>query len=178
MNKFVKLPLFLGITCLVCGGLLAGVVFLTEGTIQKAAEAKLAEGYRNMYNTDSVEVKNIELESTVDESIKGLAVVTHSSKQSAVYKLTSTSPYEKMTFYVGISFDNNRVDGYYSIDTNTQSIGYDQYKKNDKISSGMKGYDGSGDLVIAGVTAKYTTSGVQASIKKAFDDYNAREWGE
>lgn len=177
MNKFVKLPLFLCATCLVAGGLLAGVVALTNPIIEKQKAEKLAAAYKNMYNVDTVTVENIEL-GEVDESIKGLAVVNHNNKSSAVYKLTSSSAYEKMTFYLGISFTTNTVDGYYCLDTNTQSIGYDQYKNSDKITTGMKGYDGTGELVVTGVTAKYTTDGVQAAVKKAFADYNSRTWGE
>ena len=43
----------------------------------------------------------------------------------------------------------------------------------------MSGYDGSGDLVIAGVT--YTSKGVTEAIKEAFNDFNKRpstDWGE
>ena len=43
MNKFIKLPLFLGLTCLIAGGLLAGVVYLTDGPIEEAKIKKLQE---------------------------------------------------------------------------------------------------------------------------------------
>jgi len=182
MNKFVKLPLFLGLTCLVFGGMLAGVVALTEPVIQAAKEAKLNAVYKNLYNDESAtKVKEIELAAGHSEKILELVTVNHSDEVSAVYKLKSKSTYEQMIFYVGISTSSNVVDGYYLLESNTPSIGYDQYKNNDTISEGMSGYDGNGDLVIAGVTAKYTTSGVAEALKEAFKDFNKRpstDWGE
>ena len=158
MNKFIKLPLFLGLTCLIAGGLLAGVVYLTDGPIEEAKIKKLQEGYRNMYNVDEVETTDIELGDAANKTLLGLTVVKHNDTKSAVYKLSSTSGYETMTFYLGISFDTNTVDGYYNLDTSSQSLGY----------------DGKGSFVVSGVT--YTSNAVKEAISVAFNDYNARTW--
>lgn len=180
MNKFVKLPLFLGLTCLVFGGMLAGVVALTEPVIQKAKEEKLNAVYKNLYNDESAtKVKEIKLADGHSEKILELVTVNHSDEISAVYKLKSKSTYEQMIFYVGISTSSKVVDGYYSLETNTTSLGYNQFKNNESVSELMSGYDGSGDLVIAGVT--YTSKGVTEAIKEAFNDFNKRpstDWGE
>ena len=174
MNKFIKLPLFLGLTCLIGGGLLAGVVYLTDGPIEEAKIKKLQEGYRNMYNVDEVETTDVELGDAANKTLLGLTIVKHNDTKSAVYKLSSTSGYETMTFYLGISFDTNTVDGYYNLDTSSQSLGYSHYKDNKDISNRLDGYDGKGSFVVSGVT--YTSNAVKEAISVAFNDYNARTW--
>ena len=79
-----------------------------------------------------------------------------------------------MTFYLGISFDTNTVDGYYNLDTTSQSLGYSHYKDNKEISNKLNGYSGNGNFVVAGVT--YTSNAVKEAINVAFTDYNARTW--
>ena len=79
-----------------------------------------------------------------------------------------------MTFYLGISFDTNTVDGYYNLDTSSQYLGYYHYKDNKDISNRLDGYDGKGTFVVSGVT--YTSNAVKEAISVAFNDYNARTW--
>ena len=50
MNKFIKLPLFLGLTCLIAGGLLAGVVYLTDGRSEHLLELTWLRDWDHPYN--------------------------------------------------------------------------------------------------------------------------------
>lgn len=175
MNNTIKLPLFLGATCLIAAGLLSAVVAITDPIIEAQKIEKENAAYQALYEGEEISTEAITFEGA-NENIIDIKKVTHNSKISAVYKMKSTSSYETLTFLVGISFDSKTVDSYACVDTSTASLGYGNFKKDDKVSSLYDGYDGNGTPIIAGTTV--TSKAVKASMDIALKDFNARNWEE
>lgn len=178
MNKFVKLPLFLSLTCLVAGGLLSGVVAITDPVIEAAKTEKLSKAFKEMYKDDTATVtKTITMTAEESEAtgIQNINEVSHSGKESIVYLTKSKSAYEQMTFYVGISKESNTVDSYYCLEANTTSLGYGNFSNNDAVNDLYNGYDGSTTEIISGTTV--TSKAVKVAIDNALEDYNSRYLG-
>lgn len=176
MNKLVKMPLFLGVTCLVCGGLLAGIVALTDPVIEKNEQERLSAAFRTMYDDESALVTKTIVINEEGNPISEINDVTHTGGESAVYKVTSSSSYERMTFYVGISRENNTVDAYYSLSTSTSSLGYGNFQNSDNISNLYQGYDGNGTIIVTGTSV--TSRAVKVAVDACLDDYAVRYLGE
>lgn len=175
MNKFILLPIFLGVTCLVAGGLLAGVVFLTDPVIEQAKKERLAQGFKKMYKDDNATVLE-QKEITDSEYFTSISKVNHSEKLSYVYLCKSTSQYEIMTFYVGFNSETQKVDGYYFLESSVSSLGAGKFKNNKSVTGLYKDYDGSGNSIISGVT--FTSKAVQESVNQALNDFKTRDWSD
>lgn len=181
MNKFIKLPLFLGLTCLVAGGLLAGVVALTDPVIESAKLERLSKAFRVMYDDESaLSTAQAELskEFIDDNKILSINKVTHSGVLSYVYQCKSKSAYEEMQFYVGIDYAKKEVDSFYALESNENSLGYGNFSNNDSVTELYSGYQGKGDKIIANTTI--TSKAVQEAINRAYADFLTRsaQWGE
>ena len=174
MENFVKLPLFLGATCLIAAGLLSGVVAITDPVISDNLVAKANKVYENLYEDQKIGATELIAEN-VNDSIVEVIKVEHSDKVSAVYKLKSKSSYETLTFYAGISLETKTVDAYYLFDKSTASLGYDNFKKNESIASKYNGYDGTSSVIVSGTTI--TSKAVKVAIDAALTDFNSRTWG-
>ena len=174
MNNFVRLPLFLGATCLIAAGLLSGVVAITDPVISDNLVAKANKVYENLYEDQTINSTELVAEN-VNDSIAEVIKVVHNNQQSAVYKLKSKSSYETLTFYAGISFETKTIDAYYLFDKSTASLGYDNFKKNDSISSLYSGYDGTTSVIVSGTTI--TSKAVKVAMDAALLDFNSRNWG-
>lgn len=181
MNKFVKLPLFLGVTCLVAGGLLAGVVALTDPVIESARLERLSKAFRVMYDDESaLSTAQAELskEFINENQILSINKVKHSGLTSYVYQCKSKSAYEEMQFYVGIDYSEKAVDSFYMLETSEHSLGYGNFSDNDSVTELYSGYQGKEDKIIANTTV--TSKAVKAAVDRAYADFQTRSatWGE
>lgn len=181
MNNFIKLPLFLGATCLIASGLLAVTVGCTDPIIEQHKLDRLAKAYENMYSGEAVEVlDSFELTDEFMEANKiyGLTRVKHGEATSAVYQVQSESSYEIMQFYVGISFEDSSVDGYYLLESNKASLGQGHFKNKDEVMGVLNDYNGGAtqNPIISGVT--FTSKAVKAAVDSALNDFKTRNWEE
>lgn len=177
MNKFIKLPLFLGATCLVAAGLLAGVVALTDPVIEQAKTEKLSKAYQNMYSGQTVTVLQTFTpdEGTIEATgIQDIARVEHNTDVSVVYKMKSDSSYEKMLFFVGISTATDAVDSYYYLESTENSLGTGNFKNSDTVTEKYEGYTGDTTVIFSGTTV--TSKAVKTAIDTALNDYRNRVW--
>lgn len=186
MNKFIKLPLFLGITCLVAGGLLAGTVAITTPIIEQARLDRLAKAFKKMYKDETastvgvLDEEDLGSEFVTEKGILSITKVSHKDKSSIVYQCKSKSAWETLTFYVGFDEGKQVVDGYYCLETSTQSKGYGNFKNNSTVIGKYKDYDGTGSVILTGTTV--TSKAVQKAVDTALDDLKTRDfsnaWGE
>ena len=170
--KSIKLPLFLGLTCLIAGGLLTAVYMVTNPIISQREQDNLSAAFKTMYSDETATVTNTITIEDENASFTEINEVTHANGQSVVYLANSTSSYERMTFYVGISRETNTVDGYYYLTTSTSSLGYGNFSNSDTVSDLYQGYDGTSEIIISGTSV--TSRAVKASIDNCINDYKIR----
>ena len=170
--KSIKLPLFLGLTCLIAGGLLTAVYMVTNPIISQREQDNLSAAFKTMYSDETATVTNTITIEDENASFTEINEVTHANGQSVVYLANSTSSYERMTFYVGISRETNTVDGYYYLTTSTSSLGYGNFSNSDTVSDLYQGYDGTSEVIISGTSV--TSRAVKASIDNCINDYKIR----
>jgi len=180
MNKFIKMPLFLGVTCLVAGGMLAGVSALTDPIIKAAKLEREAQAFIVMYNDENVKLSDqITVDSATSEAtgIQTISKVEHKDGISIVYKMKSKSKYETLLFNVGISQEAGAVDNYYFLEkvNSTSDLGTNVFSQNDVVNDLYKGYAGGGYGIVSGVSV--TSNGVGAAIDNALKDFNDNRKG-
>lgn len=180
MNKFIKMPLFLGVTCLVAGGMLAGVSALTDPVIAAAKLEREAKAYIVMYNDENVKLHDqITVDSATAEAtgIQTISKVEHKDGISIVYKMKSKSKYETLLFNVGIDQDAGAVDSYCFLEkvNSTSDLGTNVFNQDDKVNELYQGYTGGDKLIFSGVT--FTSDGVRAAINNALADFNENRKG-
>ena len=180
MNKFIKMPLFLGVTCLVAGGMLAGVSALTDPIIKAAKLEREAQAFIIMYNDENVKLSDqITVDSATSEAtgIQTISKVEHKDGISIVYKMKSKSRYETLLFNVGIDQEAGAVDNYYFLEkvNSTSDLGTNVFNQNDKVNELFTGYTGGDRLIFSGVS--FTSDGVRAAIDNALADFNANRKG-
>ena len=89
--KSIKLPLFLGLTCLIAGGLLTAVYMVTNPIISQREQDNLSQAFKTMYSDETATVTNTITIEDENASFTEINEVTHANGQSVVYLANSTS---------------------------------------------------------------------------------------
>lgn len=177
MNKFVKLPLFLGGVCLIFCTSLAVVVNICQPRIAETNAKKEKEAYQSLYagvNLD--DIINITDEISFDgfKQIDKLVVIPHESDLSCVYSLTSEDPQSgSVSFMLGIDLNNNVVDSYAVIANNNSGYA-SAYENIDNIKEALVEYGKTGkkdDFYYTGGATK-TDRVMRNAVNQAFKHYN------
>lgn len=179
MNKFIKLPLFLGICGAACGVVLAGINSLTADQIQRNKETKANAGYLKMYEEFGVTIDHLsDAELTADLTAAGCSakkIVLNDSVKGITYTCEVQGYGGAVSFQV--AFGNGQYIGYTDLG-NTETSGYGK----DLISSLpelIKGIDSNKDLATedpykSAMSGKSVTGKAIAScINVCASDYNA-----
>ena len=174
MNKFIKLPLFLGGVCLFFGTALAAVYNVCQPVIEHNEMVKRNEAYQVLY--DGVQVDGIK-EVTYDfasngyTNITGLVEVPHGSASSYVYSLTTDNPQSgTVSFMLGIDKTSGKIDSY-SMITNNNSGYASKYENNETTLSELKTYTGQNEFpAYAGATK--TKNAMKKAVDQALAHYN------
>lgn len=177
MNNYVKFPLILGLTCLVCGGALAGINYLTRPYIQANEDKKAGQALDNIIGKDnysSVETVEASIESANIVEVK--KVTLNSGKIAYYYQLKSDKGYSG-TVTFGTAFDENGVMGYSFISGDEDDLGLQVAMKNDKWNEALATYDPSagGNINFTGGSAAATIPAIKAAIDTAYADYMAKQ---
>ncbi len=177
MNKFIKLPLFLGSTCLVFCAALASVVYICEPVIAKNEEKKEKEAYLKLYeDVDEDDIFNLQDSSKSDKKeliqnskISKIAAVEHGDI-SYVYTIKTKDPQSgPVTFMLGISSTSNKVDAYSMVSNN--NAGYAKYYDNN--STVLEDILEDGKVTSAGATK--TQNAVQEAIDACLSNYESNK---
>lgn len=172
MNKFIKLPLFLGSVCLVFCSTLAVVVNVCQPIIAKNEEMKENKAYEQIYT--GVDVENItkykELDLSNYSQINSVALVPHNGVESYVYTLTTKDPMSgTLKFMLGLDKSTGNIDGYCMVQN--QNAGYaGYYEDNSAVLQDLKA---DNKVTSAGITK--TQKVVQECVDQALAHY--KEWG-
>ena len=168
MNKFIKLPLFLGSVSLVFCSTLAVVVNVCNPIIADNAIKKEKAAYAKIYaGVDVDKVQKIEGLDFADYSqINSVALVPHNNVESYVYTVTSKDPMSgTVKFMLGLDKATGAIDGYYMVENN--NAGYaDYYNDNSVVLSDLKT---DNKVTSAGITK--TQKVVQECVDQALEHY-------
>ena len=173
MNKFIKLPLFLGSVYLVFCSSLSIVANLCIPQIARNEEKKRTESYKKAYANpvgDAQELKNVDF--SAYSQINGIALVKHNENngevESYVYSLTTKDPQSgTCSFMLGLDKATGVIDGYYMM-TNSNAGYADYYNDNAVVLEDLKA---DGQVTSAGITK--TQKVVQECVDQAVAHYNA-----
>lgn len=180
MNKFIKLPLFLGSVCLVFCTTLAVVVNICNPVIEKNNEKKEKEAYLNLY--EGVREENVKaVEANFDEykQILKLATVEHNSVTSYVYSLKTKDPQSgTISFMLGIDNSTHKVDAYTLISNNNSGYGSDFVNKDKEgqVLEGLISYSEGKDFYRTSGATK-TQNVMKEAVNQAFAHYKANYMG-
>ena len=168
MNKFIKLPLFLGSVSLVFCSTLAVVVNVCNPIIAENAERKEKAAYTKIYSGVNVDdVKKLEdVDFSAYSQINTIALVPHNNVESYVYTLTTKDPMSgTVKFMLGLDKATGAIDGYYMVENN--NAGYaDYYTDNSAVLSDLKA---DNKVTSAGITK--TQKCVQECVDQALAHY-------
>ena len=168
MNKFIKLPLFLGGVCLFFGAALAAVCNVCQPIIDRHNLEKRNATYLKLYEgVDATTIEDVE-----EESYKGyryidaLVKVPHGGVSSYVYSLTTADPQSgALSFMMGINASTGLIDAY-SFLNSSNSDGYlKNFKDNEQTLTDLTSYSNGGTFV--GVSGATKTKNV---VKDAVDE--------
>ena len=125
MNKFLKLPIFLGAVGMIATFVLAFVFQLTDPIIQERTAAAETESLKSMYPNSTIEVLNTDLDEceTAAGLVKVYAAKSGSSVEGYLYKCT-VSGYKggEISFIIAISSEG-KYQGYKVITMTDQTSG-------------------------------------------------------
>lgn len=170
MNKFIKLPLFLGSVSLVFCSTLAVVVNVCNPIIAANEEKRADKAYQNIY--EGVDINTItkykDLDYSAYSQINLVALVPHNNVESYVYTLTTKDPMSgTVKFMLGIDKLTGVIDGYCLVQNN--NAGYaSYYEDNAKVFEDLKD---DNKVTSSGITK--TQNVVQECIDQALSHYNA-----
>ena len=168
MNKFIKLPLFLGSVSLVFCSTLAVVVNVCNPIIAANEEKRADKAYEKIYdgvNIDTI-TKYKDLDYSAYSQINLVALVPHNNVESYVYTLTTKDPMSgTVKFMLGLDKATGAIDGYYMVENN--NAGYaDYYNDNSVVLSDLKT---DNKVTSAGITK--TQKVVQECVDQALAHY-------
>lgn len=174
MNKFVKLPLFLGSVCLVFCSSLAIVVNICKPKIETNTEKKEKAAYLSLYEGITEESITNADEAICDfkdyPQIKKLVVIDHEEVSSYVYSLTSKDPQSgSVSFILGINASDNKVDAYKVVANNNSGYA-SQYEKENEVLNSLISYGEGGDFYQSSGATK-TQKVMQDAVNQAFKHY-------
>ncbi len=173
MNKFVKLPLFLGGVSLIFCTTLAIVVNFCKPQMEKNEQKKTEEAYASLYegeiNILDLDEKYLDFKDY--SQIKDLKKIEHEGKNSYVYSLTTQDPQSgTVSFMLGIDSEANKVDAY-TVVANNNSGYAKQFENVDAVKDALVKYgDGEGSFYrTAGATK--TENAMKYAVNQAFLHY-------
>ncbi len=174
MNKFVKLPLFLGSVCLVFCSTLAIVVNICKPKIEANTIKNEKAAYLSLYEGITEESINNADESLCDfknyPQIKKLVVIDHESVSSYVYSLTTNNPRSgTISFILGINESVNKIDAYKVIANNNSGYATQFLKEDEVLSALIKYADGGEFYRYSGAT--FTEKVMQEAVDQAINHY-------
>lgn len=169
-NRFIKLPCFLGVICLVFSALLAITVHFTQPIIDERVRKQEAEAYQKMYSDFADFGETTEINSGT--LIFARQVKRSNNGLSYVYKVTTKKGYSgTITFLVGIDSVSSSVDAYQYIEGDEDVKGVNAFKNNDAILNSLKGYSGKNGSLTTSPTTPATSKVVLAGVDEAFTHY-------
>ena len=120
MNKFVKLPLFLGSVCLVFCATLSVVVNICQPVIDYNNRMKQFDGYTKLYDGVNKDLINDKIEiGEAYDRINTIALVPYTGGESYVYTLTTKDPMSgSLQFMLGLDKETGVIDAYYLLNNN------------------------------------------------------------
>ncbi len=183
MNKFIKLPLFLGSVCLIFCTTLAVVVNVCNPLIEKNTEKKEKEAYLNLYEGVTEDsIKKVEGEKANFDDYKQivkLVTVEHNNVTSYVYSLKTKDPQSgTISFMLGIDNSTHKVDAYTMVSNNNSGYGSDfvNADKQESVLEGLISYGKGGEFYrTAGATK--TQNVMKEAVNQAFVHYKANFMG-
>ena len=138
MNKFIKLPLFLGSICLVFCSTLAVVVNICQPIITEREYQKQLEAYNVMYSNVSG-LEDVETDTSNYSRIDSIKLITHANGESYVYTLTTGNPQtDTFTFMLGLNKATGEIDGYSMITDRNPEYGGTKYSDNSTMLNDLK----------------------------------------
>lgn len=155
LNNYVRFPLILGVTCLLCGGALAGVNFITSPIIKENNDKKANQSLDDIIgkgNYTKAETVAADIDSPNILSVK--KVTLNSGEEVYYYQLESTKGYSG-TVTFAIVYSANGIMGYKFISATEDSLGVGIAKQESKWNESLASYDASkGNFVILAVVLK------------------------
>lgn len=168
MNKFVKLPLFLGSVCLVFCATLSVVVNICQPVIDYNNRMKQLDGYTKLYDGVNKDLINdtIEIGEAYDR-INTIALVPYTGGESYVYTLTTKDPMSgSLQFMLGLDKETGVIDAYYLLNNN--NAGYATYfENNENVLKDLE------DNKVTASKQTLTAGVVQGAIDQALSHYDA-----
>lgn len=178
LNNFVKFPIILGLVCLVSGGALAAINYITAPVIAKNNAAKAGQalfaiiGEENVASTSDVTSESTELSPNIKQVVK---VSLNDGSEAYYYQLESSKGYSG-TVTFGVAFNDKGCMGYYYISGTEDSLGINVARDNATWTSALASYElGSGSLAWTGGSAQQTVPVIRAAVDIAYADYMARQ---
>lgn len=176
LNNYVRFPLILGVTCLLCGGALAGVNFITSPIIKENNDKKANQSLDDIIgkgNYTKAETVAADIDSPNILSVK--KVTLNSGEEVYYYQLESTKGYSG-TVTFAIVYSANGIMGYKFISATEDSLGVGIAKQESKWNESLASYDASkGNFVYTGGSAKATVPAIKAAVDIAYADYMAKQ---
>ncbi len=179
MNKFIKLPLFLGGVCLFFGTALAAVYNVCNPIIQQNELEKKNAAYKNLYaNVDVSSIKELEYDfSSADyKNIRGVVEVPHDNLSSYVYSLETDNPQSgNVSFMMGIQKDTGKIDSYAIISNNNSGYA-SKYENNETVLGELKSYDSTGTFPVYSGATK-TKNAMKKAVDQALNHFKSLSLG-
>ena len=170
MNKFIKLPLFLGSVTLVFCTALAVVQGVCQPIIDERAEKAKIEALSNLYSGITA-ANDVESDLTNYKRIKGIQVITHNSVNSYVYTLLTANPASgTFEFMLGIDKASGKIDAYSMLTNgNPGYSGNGHYDNNSAMLEDLKA-----DNQVAHITGQTKSENVMhEAINEALSHFDA-----
>lgn len=173
MNKFIKLPLFLGGVCLFFGAALAAVCNVCQPIIDKNNLERRNAAYLKLYDgVDATTIEEVDKDSYKDyKYIDSLVTVPHASVTSYVYSMTTADPQSgPLSFMMGIDSSTGKIDAYSFL---TSSNGYlGGFNDDETTLTNLKNYDNGGSFV-GGAGATKTKNVVKDAVDQALAHFKS-----
>ena len=179
MNNYLKFPLVLGGVCLVCGGALAGVNYMTEDIIaQQIIDAKqqaifdILDSNNLVLSGDSSTIVEIAWDGDHASTLDVRKLVPCTDSNYYYYQATTEIGYSGTITFGALVDLNYDIVGYEYIDSTEDNIGKGASKQ---ITISVENpYSGgslvSGDTIEAGASAKVTLPVVVSALEDIIDD--------
>jgi Na+-translocating ferredoxin:NAD+ oxidoreductase RnfG subunit len=173
---YIHYPLVLGLTCLVCGGILAAVNAVTEPIISAKTLAKenaaaytiLSDDGLTLADTSNLGTKTVYTSNSYIHYRIDIACTD--SVTYHYYNVTGGTGYKgKITFGCLVEPKNYTVIGYAYISSDEDSIGTTTFAQKLVITKDAP-YTSGSSLVVTGATVKKTPVGIAAGLDAAIAD--------
>lgn len=178
LNNYIKFPIILGLVCLISGGALAGINYLTAPVIAKNNAAKASKALYAIIGEENVaSTKDLTEESTdLSPNIKQVVEVTLKDGSKAYYYQLESSRGYSGTVTFGVAFNSEGCMGYFYISGTEDTLGINVARENAVWSSALANYElGSGNFIWTGGSAQQTVPVIRAAVDVAYADYMARQ---